>query len=556
MKYFTTLLVAVAFASTAAAATPEARVLPLQPRPTVAVTEQITATVQSRVAGDNLPVLQLQTVKNPAKIQGGLTYSSPAMFGTGLTSERRGWIGIVRNGAYNEYTWSVNSTEDAPFTWTFDEQTFEGNNLTVTPEFGFYDYPTVTNVNGASYVETAINGENTYPTQFMSGGNMGNYGMDEAGITTGQRPNSNCQSFTGGELAYPISDDLKDLLIEQLGVTDAQMVGYSAFFEKPASPYYVTKFWAWVYQEIEGNSLIPVTVTITEIDENGYLTDNVIASGETVINATTAASEMIEIDLNKLDEEGLETDEPITISTAVLVELSGFAGSPGLNMLNPVFNGGTYTTIEEYQAGTYPYRRHAYLNIETTSDDGVEVGMYLVPWPYGSGMGNDYLTLMYDMWFMLDATFAWGFPADGVYEISIPDEGGEVEVAINSYWLPTAYSMTIPADADADWINGVSGYESTEDGNVYFVFDTQALPSDIEGRTLPITFDAPGIKPFTLTLKQGTAAISGVEADKAIRSLEYYDVMGRKLNAAPDNGLFIEKATMTDGSVKATKINR
>ena len=77
------------------------------------------------------------------------------------------------------------------------------------------------------------------------------------------------------------------------------------------------------------------------------------------------------------------------------------------------------------------------------------------------------------------------------------------------------------------------------------------------------------LKVVVLLLKQDTAqgtivnaniaevpmpsAIDTVEADQAPVRVEYFDLTGRKV-AAPANGIFVKRATMADGQVKASKV--
>lgn len=50
------------------------------------------------------------------------------------------------------------------------------------------------------------------------------------------------------------------------------------------------------------------------------------------------------------------------------------------------------------------------------------------------------------------------------------------------------------------------------------------------------------------------AAIDDVTIDAETIAVEYYNIQGQKLNAAPENGLYIQKAIKADGTVKASKL--
>ncbi len=58
-------------------------------------------------------------------------------------------------------------------------------------------------------------------------------------------------------------------------------------------------------------------------------------------------------------------------------------------------------------------------------------------------------------------------------------------------------------------------------------------------------------------LEADNSAISTIAASNATeRTVEYYNIQGQKLTHEPTTGFYIRKATLTDGTVKATKIAR
>ena len=60
--------------------------------------------------------------------------------------------------------------------------------------------------------------------------------------------------------------------------------------------------------------------------------------------------------------------------------------------------------------------------------------------------------------------------------------------------------------------------------------------------------------PEIWNMVKGSAGIEGVTVSNAQEAtVEFYNIQGQRLNAEPQSGLYIRKATMTDGSVKAAK---
>ncbi len=554
MNYSTSVLAALAISLSAGATAPEA--LNKQVPASVqipATTEQVTLDASAKTIS---PVVKMRDAsfngkaKVAVRAAGDVSYAHPTPFRTGLSTERRSYSGVMRGGAYIPVTWKNTSTVTGDCEWNFMEELYDTNDLSLNLPFEYYDYPTLT-IGDETFVYTFVgNDGNNYPYAYMAGGSNANlFGPDDLdyGIQTFTDPTSG--SWMVLDLfGYPTDESWKEYYGEK--APDAEVTGMCNVFPAPNSPYFTTKMWAWM--SVKADQDFPLNVTIYEIEEDGSIGE-AIASGETLVPSTSDG--MIEFDLMALDEDGLETEEPITISTAVAVVLSGFEGSEGLTSLIPVSQPGHVMSIDEWRNHNLPYPNHAYTVISGTHN-GEEFTEY-VPQiaAYYTDQTHTELIQTSDYGFFLDATFAWCVPVDGNTVITVPDEGGDVVVPIESYWLPTAYSVYNYAEADAEWIFDISGNTPADEDYIEFIFNCDALPSDVEGRQIDLTFEAPGIKPLTLTLVQGKpTAISGVNADKNVQSVQYFDMMGRKLNAAPENGLYIQKSVMTDGSVNAVKV--
>ena len=81
------------------------------------------------------------------------------------------------------------------------------------------------------------------------------------------------------------------------------------------------------------------------------------------------------------------------------------------------------------------------------------------------------------------------------------------------------------------------------------------------GDKIDVTVDQKGNKRTETTVPGAydAKASSGiedivVESNAEVIAVEYYNVQGQRLNAAPENGLYIQKAIKADGTVKASKL--
>lgn len=78
---------------------------------------------------------------------------------------------------------------------------------------------------------------------------------------------------------------------------------------------------------------------------------------------------------------------------------------------------------------------------------------------------------------------------------------------------------------------------------------------------IDVTVDQKGNKRLDTTVPGAydVKATSGIEdivaeSDAEVIAVEYYNIQGQKLNVAPENGIYIQKAIKADGTVKASKL--
>ena len=87
---------------------------------------------------------------------------------------------------------------------------------------------------------------------------------------------------------------------------------------------------------------------------------------------------------------------------------------------------------------------------------------------------------------------------------------------------------------------------------------TTQVCTGLEAQNLSEAWDAAGYAYPTvefLNIALGnTDGISNVELNADVVAVNYFDLQGRKLSAAPANGLFIQQNVLSNGAVKAVKV--
>lgn len=564
MRFSTTFLISLAVAVSASAAVEKKEAVSTF-RGTVPVASRVvTSFERSMTDAKQVSVqrpLETKRVALSSRAAGAVSYDDPTPFAPGLDAEGYSYLGLTFGSAYVDYTWTNTSTAEGPFTWTFADETIEGTDLTKNLYPYYWDYPTLTAADGSSYCNMAVSGANTSPVMLLSGGSMRYYLGEDAtnGIGTYFNNDSENDGYSRySQIVYPMTANYTSSLADQ-GLLNAKNVGFGNYFAAPKSTYGVSE--VQVFIGYIANKDFPLTITVYEVDDEGYLGD-AIAKGEAIVPASYTGGQekenvnSVTFELYALDEDGLETEEAIHINTAVFVELTGYVDAEGLKQLKPLA-GFHSAPASEYEANgwqatfgdKYTWNSYELISGEVDGEEGV----YMLKTD-GYVYSSDPLLVPTDFAFTFNAVFGFFKPVDNNYIVTVPEEGGEVTVEYDSYWLAGGLSFYLNEDAEYT-LADILDEGQTENGiSLTYVFDP--LPDNIAGLEMPITVVAYGMDPVELKFVQGEASISGVSMDQAVQKIEYYDIMGRKLNAAPQNGLFIEKAIMTDGSVKATKINR
>lgn len=137
---------------------------------------------------------------------------------------------------------------------------------------------------------------------------------------------------------------------------------------------------------------------------------------------------------------------------------------------------------------------------------------------------------------------------------------------------PNSYSSLISTDSygKANTVATVFGTNTIADGVIapLETYRTVTTADLVTAATswgindkIDVTVDQKGNKRPDTTVPGAydVKATSGIEdivaeSDAEVIAVEYYNIQGQKLNVAPENGLYIQKAIKADGTVKASKL--
>lgn len=145
-----------------------------------------------------------------------------------------------------------------------------------------------------------------------------------------------------------------------------------------------------------------------------------------------------------------------------------------------------------------------------------------------------------------------GYIEDGVYTSTTEGQVTEFNADIFGFgWTdenPGAMWWQYPQQG---WLNFKTlPYTGTKTGEIFYKEDLEEgdpdfFPGDF---TDWAGYGSPAPEAFAI------AGIDDVAADVETIAVEYYNIQGQKLNAAPENGLYIQKAIKADGTIKASKL--
>lgn len=339
---------------------------------------------------------------------------------------------------------------------------------------------------------------------------------------------------------------------ENYDISNIRMSAYIAMLPKQTQTYLLDQTWFVPYYT--SSTDITLTVTVYSINDEGIIDMTApIGAGEVVLPAhAKAATELALVNLEAVDEEGFPTSNPLVIEGEACVFIEGF-NDPSISYFNMFFNGGTEFDDPEADVQEYFACNSAILIEFDAKEKGVEDAKTL----YGSKIW-DTAIFTYgeeapfwgatDMNINFNVLFPYVMNDEGGEDLVVtaPAEGGDVEYHFDAYFLMSALieEGLMTAESDADWfsfeaIRGTVEIEGQQYATNQINIKADPLPAGVEGRQGIVKFRGYA-SDFDLVVNQGdVSGISNVAA--ANGPVEFFDLQGRKLNAAPANGIYLQR---------------
>ncbi|MDR0732671.1 MAG: choice-of-anchor J domain-containing protein [Dysgonamonadaceae bacterium] len=183
---------------------------------------------------------------------------------------------------------------------------------------------------------------------------------------------------------------------------------------------------------------------------------------------------------------GWEEPTYLEIEDAILVEFTGFASSKVQSL--GVLHQNVFHTGNE---------NNAYLFF--SGQEGEKSFKSLASYRL-------YTSFLFDM----NVTYPFLRSNNGVYQYAAPNEGGNVDFDIHSFWHPDLWEYTYPdnwtftGDVPSDWVT-IGEYIGDPEASIATLpVSVSALPDGISGRSADITIQSPGCS-LILQFKQGDA---------------------------------------------------
>lgn len=356
-----------------------------------------------------------------------------------------------------------------------------------------------------------------------------------------------------------VSDEWANIFSDpDLGIvsSNVKINGYGAILPYKPSSYMLNNMWALFDYTVKED--VVITATFYGVDEEGYLDLNAPkAKGEALLPKGTSNPNdpLTFFEIYSIDADGNEMDEPFCVMAGepVFVLITGVDNEDVVkfspNMIPTIL---PVNISEEYMEAFA--QNHLLIDLSwddkyTATNETVEEQSFLsFPW-YGTttdGSSNVYgsdFAFFFDVEFpvVMNVTDGSADVETANFTVDFPDEGGSTNVDVLAVYPIASYLEEGYMTAESnDWITFTTE-AVTEGGSTYTKVNVSvdALPADVKGRVGYIDFNGLA-QDFYITVNQGeVAGISNVAA--ANGKVELYDLQGRKLNAVPSNGIYLER---------------
>ncbi|MCM1310302.1 MAG: hypothetical protein NC301_04640 [Bacteroides sp.] len=308
----------------------------------------------------------------------------------------------------------------------------------------------------------------------------------------------------------------------------------------------------------------PINVTVYEMDENNKVGENPVGKGS-VILAKGKTSGFVNIDLSAVNILGYNTNKPICTDKGLYLEITGM-DTDAFNAFAIMVNGNTRIPAADFTEDGYwrkVYPTHGLVMYSMTDKSTNET--VLANNPYISAYTVDEtaseLIIATDLFLFYNINFPQiydAFTGEDTTVVELPMEAEPAGVFLDGdYDFAQLYDDgMINIEATEDWLEFEVGYDEEYEITIIAVWANSDCPESGEGRTGKIEITGYACD-YTITVNQPAGAKGIVEdsisevAAAGQGAVEYYDLQGRKLSAAPAKGVYIQR----NGTI-ATKVLR
>lgn len=449
----------------------------------------------------------------------------------------------------------MNTTPDfvkGKSTWEYD--TWEGtenvtktsteDHLIVEYPFGNVGYPTL-NYDGSTFKF------GTWESQGQSGeGIVMAGGSVENRVEDGFYGVMNCNQTLGEGIGLvPGVDGENEAFWQQLAKTEAAVNGFGIPVAYCGTPYALSAVYFPYLTEGAGDENTNIKVVVRAIDEEGYISDEVIAEGRAMLKDAQPyfldGTKILGFGFYEKNALGMEKQIFPTITSDVFIE---WIMPDGVD-ISPIL----FTTNTEPTA----------YNIYTTYADGKLLPLNALQFEDGSSVFGSLLTL--------DIMYTWLKSIDGDYNFHAPDNGGSKTFGLDTYLYPNEdlWEYTDSQGALDNWVSYSANYDKST-GEVTLKFDVDELPSEMSGRYTHVTVSYPGAS-AVFTISQGDATgVESVDSSALIvtvengnfvvkgsnaSAVEVYNVSGQKVADAAVEGETVVDAQNLESGLYILKFN-
>lgn len=269
--------------------------------------------------------------------------------------------------------------------------------------------------------------------------------------------------------------------------------GIGNLFEKPKAPYLVSEVWLSLF-DFSARSSAEFTCTIYKV-ENNEITDEVIAT------TRIKASDVVRI----RDAQGVTVGysmafpfaNTVLINSAAFVFIEGF-NQTGVNTIAPV------SQVFNHDSG------ESYAFVALSGDNSYTIYDVAEGLNSMDGEGN----MCVSMYIHFNAVYSYLYPTEGKNEVVVPNEGGTVNVACETYFSPENWYLY----PEADWIKVDKSFNET-DFTSSLNITADPLPEGVSGRHGVVRVVSMGTEMY-ITVLQGdaTVGIGSVESTENIKA--------------------------------------